>query len=273
MPVQAASLAAMPAAADILGSCIHGYLGSKDPVPAEDAAHEIGDGDFRAIGAEFLRHFVEIGGLSPRDDVLDVGCGFGRMALPLARYLDPTARYLGLDIVAEPVAWCRRHVAPLHPGFAFEHADIRDPLYNPAGALPADSGFLGSVPAPLGWRPDFIAMDSVLTHLERPAIDRLLTDARSVLRPGGHLLLTAFLTGEGTPPPGTACCFPPAAWRLDRPLTGLRGEPTTAAVGISWQWLTEAMGKAGLRPERVSFGHWRRGHEEGTAFQDLVVAC
>ncbi|MEQ8817615.1 MAG: class I SAM-dependent methyltransferase [Thalassobaculum sp.] len=260
------------------------YLASADPLPA-GAVHDIGDGDFRAIGAEFLRHFVTLGGLAPGDDVLDIGCGFGRMALPLARFLAPQARYLGFDIVPEPVEWCRTHVAPLHPGFGFEHLDLRHPLYNPAGSLPADAGFLGRIPAPLGWRPSFVAAVSVFTHLESAAMTRLLAEARAVLRPGGRVFLTAFLTGDGTPPADAATRFPAAAWCREGPLLALQGAPATAAVGVPWDWLGEVMAGVGLRPERVAFGHWRGAGELGgpfggalggaagdRPFQDVVVA-
>src|SRR3546814_6185313 len=93
-----------PAHLERLDRVVADYLASDDPVP-QGATHEIGDGDFRAIGAEFLRHSVEIGGLTPEEDMLDIGCGFGHMALPLARYLATTSRDVRFDHVREPVAW------------------------------------------------------------------------------------------------------------------------------------------------------------------------
>lgn len=254
-----------------LDTVIADYLASNDPVP-KGAAHEIGDGDFRAIGAEFLRHFIELGGLAQRDDVLDIGCGFGRMALPLARFLAPEARYLGFDIAPEPVQWCRDHIAPLRPGFSFEHVDVRHPLYNAGGALPEDAGFLGRIVAPPGWRPTFIAAVSVLTHLEQDAIVQLLADARAVLPPGGRLFLTAFMTGPHTPAPAAATRFPVAAWREAPPLFALLGEPLTAAVGVNRNWLEEILAGLGYRIQLLQFGHWRDETVDGTPFQDVVVA-
>lgn len=270
-----AKAAAAPAIAteapENLDTAIADYLASDDPVP-ESAAHKIGDGDFRAIGAEFLRYFVELGGLVPRDDVLDIGCGFGRMALPLARFLAPEARYLGFDIVPEPVQWCRNHITPLRPGLGFEHVDVRHPLYNAGGTLPEDAGFLGRIAAPLGWRPSFITAVSVLTHLEQDAIVRLLADARALLPPGGRLFFTAFLTGEGTPVPAAATRFPVAAWREVPPLYALLGKPFTAAVGIDQRWLEEMLDSLGFRIQLLQFGHWRGEAVAGTAFQDVMVA-
>jgi hypothetical protein len=59
--------------------------------------------DFHAIGAELMRYLVEVGGLVPHDTVLDVGCGVGRMAAQLTRYLAPNSQYEGFDIVHEGV--------------------------------------------------------------------------------------------------------------------------------------------------------------------------
>ena len=48
----------------------------------------VGCGDFEQIGREYLGHFKELGGLRPDSRVLDIGCGIGRMAIPLMDYLD-----------------------------------------------------------------------------------------------------------------------------------------------------------------------------------------
>ena len=39
--------------------------------------------DFRRAGELYLRLFVELGGLTPDEAVLEPGCGTGRMAEPL----------------------------------------------------------------------------------------------------------------------------------------------------------------------------------------------
>src|SRR3546814_8020735 len=103
------------------------------------------------------------------------------MALPLARYLAPTSRYVGFDIVREPVDWCRRHVAPRRPGFAFEHVDFRHPLYNPGGTVPSAAGFAGRIGALRAWRPSVVAAVSVFTHLGAPRSDEPTSGLQSLL--------------------------------------------------------------------------------------------
>ena len=40
---------------------------------------DVGGGDFKAAGQEFLRLFIELAGLQPDERVLDIGCGSGRI--------------------------------------------------------------------------------------------------------------------------------------------------------------------------------------------------
>jgi 2-polyprenyl-3-methyl-5-hydroxy-6-metoxy-1,4-benzoquinol methylase len=76
-----------------------------------------GDGDYRAIGAEFLGHFVRLGDLRPNERILDIGCGIGRMAVPLTQFLADDGRYTGIDIVRDGIGWCSRSITPTYPNF------------------------------------------------------------------------------------------------------------------------------------------------------------
>ncbi len=61
--------------------------GKRDRLTPPGWRNFVGGGDFKVIGNEFFRYFVEIGGLKPHEKVLEVGCGIGRMAVPLMGYL------------------------------------------------------------------------------------------------------------------------------------------------------------------------------------------
>src|SRR5260370_25414931 len=65
----------------------------------------VGTGDFLAIGREFLGIFRDAGGLEPHHQVLDIGCGNGRMALPLMEFLSCDGSYEGFDILQEGIDW------------------------------------------------------------------------------------------------------------------------------------------------------------------------
>ena len=67
--------------------------------------------------------------MTPDERVLDVGCGAGRVAAPLARYLGPDGSYEGFDNNAERIAWCNEHIAGLHPQMRFSVADVYSGQY------------------------------------------------------------------------------------------------------------------------------------------------
>src|ERR1700733_5156806 len=88
---------------------------------------------FKATGKEFLGYLVDLCGLQPGDAVLDVGCGSGRMALPLTGYLNREGRYAGFDVSREAIAWCEENISGAHPNFNFQVADVQSKRYNPSG--------------------------------------------------------------------------------------------------------------------------------------------
>ena len=62
---------------------------------------------FRVTGEEFFQYFVELCGLMPHERVLDVGCGTGRMARSLTRYLTGGS-YDGSTLAPRPSDGVRR---------------------------------------------------------------------------------------------------------------------------------------------------------------------
>jgi SAM-dependent methyltransferase len=154
----------------------------------------VGDGDFAAIGQEFLRYFIEIGGLKPAERVLEIGCGVGRMAIPLTAYLDDTGSYEGLDIAPAEVAWCRKNITPRFPRFHFQHVDVFNRQTNPRGRLAAASFRFPFADGQF----DFAFLTSVFTHMLIDDIENYLREISRVLRPGGRLLATYFLLDRGT---------------------------------------------------------------------------
>lgn len=225
----------------------------------------VGDGDFKAIGAEFFRHFVRLGGLRPEDAVLDVGCGLGRMALPLTQYLNN--RYLGFDIDRIAVAWCQAAVTVAYPEFSFLHLDVANDVYNPGGRLSAAELVFPSRNGEF----DFVILTSVFTHLRVEAATHYLREAARVLSPGGRVFATFFLMGEkrraALRKGGQRIVFDP-----DAPGPEFIADPEhpAAAVGFSQSWVLETAEAAGLRPRLpVHYGQWCG--DEGLSFQDIMI--
>src|SRR6186713_3208786 len=100
----------------------------QDLVPPVDQLKRVGPifdrETYLRSGKRSSEHLVQYAGLKPGLSVLDVGCGYGRVAIQLLRILNPQARYLGLDVVKEEIDWCRKHIGPRNNNFAFEHLDV-----------------------------------------------------------------------------------------------------------------------------------------------------
>lgn len=240
------------------------FLPSPDP-----SSVFVGDGDFRAVGAEFLGHFIRIGGLPLHAQVLDIGSGIGRMAVPLTQYLDPAkARYCGIDPVVDGVNWCRKHISSRYPNFEFRHLDIAHELYNPRGVI---NGLRLSLPFP-DKSFDFIIMTSVVTHLPSDEVKVYLAEVSRVLAPGGRLLMTAFIVDDIAARNRYGKRDPRLAFERNGngPCWFVPELPPLAAVGFENGFLDRALAGAGLTVETRSFGHWR-GTKAGH-YQDMFVA-
>jgi SAM-dependent methyltransferase len=227
----------------------------------------VGGGDFTATGREFLGHFIELGGLEPGDRVLDIGCGIGRMAIPLTGYLEGGS-YAGFDVGRAMIRWCRRNITPRHPNFEFEWAPIHNAKYNPFGTLSAsefkfpypDSSF------------DFAFATSLFTHLVRDEVRHYLAETARVLKPGGGCLLTFFLltpASEGEIAAGRAAL--PFTHPIDGGATTDAGQPEEA-VAFEVEEVRAMLDEAGLGiREPLHPGQWAN-EPGGASYQDVVVA-
>jgi len=224
-----------------------------------------GDGDFRAIGAEFLSYFVRLGGLYPRAKVLEIGCGIGRMALPLTQYLTGGA-YDGVDVVRDGVEWCGRSITPAYGNFHFRHLDYRNPVYNPDGTLKPGTAL------PFGAASfDFVIMTSVVTHLDEVATRFYAAEVARLLRPGGRAFLSLFLMTDaaraGCKAGASRFAFDPEA-----PGPAFEAEPDRPghAVAFDEAWLMDLFAGHGLRRLRpVAYGAW--SGRDSRHYQDLCV--
>jgi SAM-dependent methyltransferase len=116
-------------------------------------------------------------------DVLDFGCGCGRLARQFLQQHPQPMRYVGVDLHAGMVRWCQENLAPVAPQFSFVHHDVFGAGYNPEASakvleLPVHSD-------------SFDLVVAVFTHLaDRDTAVWYLGEFKRVLKPGGMLLGT-----------------------------------------------------------------------------------
>lgn len=123
--------------------------------------------------------------------MLEIGCGCGRSALPMAEFLT-SGRYTGIDISKEGIRWCSENIASENPRFTFRHADVFNREYNPGGRSAA-----GNFTFPFPDRSfDFVYLTSVFTHMLPGDVAHYLAEIHRVLADGGRTFLTFFLWND-----------------------------------------------------------------------------
>jgi ubiquinone/menaquinone biosynthesis C-methylase UbiE len=108
-----------------------------------------------------------VGELGDFKRILELGCGFGKSALPLAQQF-PAAKMKAVDLSAPCLELAAAEAAEV-PNLVYEQADLRHTGY-------ADSAF------------DLVTSTMVLHELDTPALRESLREARRLLAPGGKLV-------------------------------------------------------------------------------------
>lgn len=228
---------------------------------------DVGGADFEATGQEFLRLFIQLGSLQPDERILEIGCGSGRMALPLTGYVSPEGSYVGMDITGESIIWCQRNITRRYPNFQFLHSDLYNKRYNPNGCYLAsdytfpfeDESF------------DFIFLTSVFTHMLPEDVENYLREIPRLLRCEGRSLITFFLLNEtqrGLASQGRS----DIDFKYGTGPYRMRSEAVPeSAIAYDEAFLRRLAADCGLEiREPVRYGTWS-GRDDGLSYQDIVL--
>jgi ubiquinone/menaquinone biosynthesis C-methylase UbiE len=115
----------------------------------------------------FKRRLIEVAGIAAGQDVLDLGCGTGTLALMVSR-MRPGTRVTGLDIDPRILAMARRKFEKTGAHIVLEQGSATAPPFAPASF-------------------DRILSTLMLHHLTTAQKQETLGAARRLLRPGGEL--------------------------------------------------------------------------------------
>ena len=126
---------------------------------------------------------------SPR--VLDLGCGCGK----LARFfcLNPGLTYVGIDLFAPSIRWCRRAFAPFSDRFDFIHFDGQSDIYNPTGKIKSSEYVLPLEDSEM----DMTICASLFTHLFEADARHYLEEIARITKPGGQAIVSIHNAPQG----------------------------------------------------------------------------
>lgn len=225
----------------------------------------IGSGDFVKQGKaqiHLLKTYID---LKPSDNVLDIGCGIGRTAVPLTEILDKTSFYEGFDAVKKGIDWCNENIKSKFPNFNFSFTPLRNTLYNKSEANAATFKF------PYEENNfDKAFLFSVFTHMKLDDIQNYLNEIHRVLKPDGACLATFFTYTKNDQLenfPGFKFPFKRDGYRL------LDENVEEANIAIDMDILEGMITNSGLKMERKIDGYWKdlTKDKKDINFQDIII--
>jgi len=223
---------------------------------------------FEQVGKEFSNYFIEFARLKKNAKVLDVGCGVGRIAVPLTSYLNEGGSYCGIDIVESGINWCNERIATKYSNFKFIHSDILNKHYNKNGNIPAHEYKFPFANETF----DLVFLISVFTHMFPQDIENYMREISRVLKHKGNCLITFFLINNESKRlmknPGSILNF---KFHDDGYFWYKEADPE-AAIAFEEEYIVTLFKSNGMTIDNsIHYGSWC-GRDDYLSFQDIVVA-
>ena len=119
------------------------------------------------------RMVIDLAGVQPGDNVLDVACGTGNLTLTAQGYAGSTGNVHGIDAAPEMIELARKKAARLRSPVHFD-VGLAEQLAFPDGTF------------------DVVISRLAIHHLPDDLKRRAFAEILRVLKPGGHLLIADF---------------------------------------------------------------------------------
>jgi SAM-dependent methyltransferase len=191
-------------------------------------------------------------GLRKLDQVLELGCGCGRIAVPLGIFLDVKGNYLGLDYRNDLIQWASDNISSVFFNVAFQYVDIYSPVYNTKGKIKAEDFSFPSNPNSY----DVVIVDSLFNHFQAAGVANCLHEIKRVLKSKGWALCTFFCLNDIHKKNITESKSPlEFTYQVEEGVKRCYAQPDSA-VAFEESTLIRMIDISGLELEHVEWGDW-----------------
>jgi ubiquinone/menaquinone biosynthesis C-methylase UbiE len=173
------------------------FIKDNGPLPAQEFMNIIGSHDANHFVNSMKFFSLEILGrckANQYSSVLDLGCGCGRMALPICRFLGETGKYIGVDVWEDGIKWCQENIIGKPNQFEFFAVpSLNNYYFSDTISQEKNTYSLDFIP---DQSIDIAFAISLFTHLRREDANSYFREIGRVLKPNGIAYVTAFIIDQ-----------------------------------------------------------------------------
>jgi len=222
-----------------------------------------GRGDFEIMGKEYVEKLIRLTNLHAEHSILDIGCGIGRLAIPLTQVLNEKGSYEGFDVVKLGINWCKKHIESRYANFHFQYIPIQNDLYNLSAIEKAKN-----IRLPYSKQFDRIVLISVITHMQLEDVSHYFNEVFRLLKDDGICFCTLFHITNEILQQENNFFFPHHFNGYS--LHNLKVKD--ANIGFHTSFLYDMIDSAGLEITQQYDGWWTgRNKEACEDFQDILI--
>ena len=245
----------------------HGYLIPRHLAWRTGRLHQ-----FRETSDHHIMLLEKYVGLSNCANIVELGCGVGRDAIPLTKIVPSDGSYLGIDIIRQSIDWAQKNISSGNSNFEFVHFDIGDQQHNLQGKK-TSTDF--TIPRADGSQ-DLVFLYSVFTHMFPVDTQHYLGEFARILKNGGRVLASMF-TMERTLIPylksigGGGLRNLTFGYEVEEGFFHNDPNIIPGATAYSMAKIHSMIEPLGLELERFVKGSWRKDNSHEEDGQDLVI--
>lgn len=141
----------------------------------------------------FFKELVTRFDLNPNSNILDIGCGCGRLSIPFFSFLKD-GHYTGIDSWKEGILWCKNNLSSQNHNFNFYEVKTSNNYYLEDRIREFNNSLSVDIPSHIKY--DLIFSISVFTHLIKRDAEYYLSFFNDHISSNSCIFLTCFIIDD-----------------------------------------------------------------------------